>query len=115
MYSNNPIKNQDAKEPRVKVWIQEVSIGPDAKDPYAVHGPCIQIKVPANARMQMVPNAKGLMTKGSGNSPAAKCLNAKGPGCMESVCKKSGFKSSPKKSSCERSGFKKMECELQMY
>jgi hypothetical protein len=61
LYANNPIKSQDAKEPRVKVWIQEVSIGPDAKDPcadakdpYAMHGPYIQIKVPANVRMQMV-------------------------------------------------------------
>ncbi len=80
-----------SKYPGVKVWLQEVSLGPDAKDhmpssEYTGKGP------DANG-----PVAIGLITKGSSDGPTAKCMNAKGPGCMESVCKKSGFKSCPKK------------------
>ncbi len=66
-------------------------MGPDAKDhmqssEYTGKGP------DANG-----PIAKGLMTQGSANGPAAKCMNAKDPAWMHVVRirKRSGFKSSP--------------------
>jgi hypothetical protein len=49
------------------------------------------------------------------NGPVAIGLMTQDPRCTESVCNRSGFKSSHKKSSGERSGLKKMACELQMY
>jgi hypothetical protein len=70
------VSHKKSKYPGVKVWLQEVSLGPDAKDhmpssEYTGKGP------DANG-----PVAKGLMTQGSANGQAAKCLNTKGPGCM---------------------------------
>jgi len=68
------VSHKKSKYPGVKVWLQEVSLGPDANmqsSEYTGKGP------DANG-----PVAKGLMTKGFENGPAAKCLNAKDPGCM---------------------------------
>jgi hypothetical protein len=78
MLAKNPIKNQDAKDPGVKSVVTRGLIGvhPDAKDHMQ------SSEYTGKGLDENSPVAKGLMTKGSANSPAAKCMNAKDPGCM---------------------------------